>query len=48
MKRERIGRELEFFGDLPGRKALGSGPNKKPVDIEATVLGEGGQGRDSV
>jgi hypothetical protein len=48
MKRQRIGREVECFGNLAGRHAFGPGLHKQAEHVEAIVLGERGQGRDGI
>ena len=48
MKRQRVRRELEGVGDAAGGHALRPGLHQQAEDIEAIVLGEGGQGRDGI
>jgi hypothetical protein len=48
MKRQRIGREVDRFGDLSGGHAVGSGLNQEPEHGEAVFLRESGQSRDGI
>ena len=48
MKRQGVGREAKAFSDLTGSHAFRPGLHKQTEDIETVILGERGQGRDSL
>ena len=48
MKRERVGREPKFLGDVTRGHALRSGLHQQAEDFQPVFLGKSGQGRDGV
>jgi hypothetical protein len=48
MESQRVGRDIESLGYLPGRHALRSRLNEQPEDVETAVLRKRGQSRDGI